>query len=33
MPLRHRLEFTMVGQRTELVDEAIENADPAGGEP
>jgi len=27
-PLRHRLEFTMVGQRTELVDEAIENAHP-----
>jgi len=25
-PLRHRLEFTMVGQRTELADEAIENA-------
>ena len=24
MPLRHRLRFTMVGQRTELVDEAIE---------
>ena len=24
-PLRHRLEFTMVGQRAELVDEAIEN--------
>jgi len=28
MPLRHRLEFTMVGQRTELADEAIENAHP-----
>jgi predicted ATPase len=26
MPLRHRLEFAMVGQRAELVDEAIENA-------
>ena len=26
MPLRHRLEFTMVGQRAELADEAIENA-------
>ena len=25
MPLRHRLQFTMVGQRVELVDEAIEN--------
>ena len=25
MPLRHRLNFTMVGQRAELVDEAIEN--------
>ncbi len=25
MPLRHRLKFTMVGQRTELLDEAIEN--------
>jgi predicted ATPase len=25
MPLRHRLKFTMVGQRAELVDEAIEN--------
>ena len=25
MPLRHRLEFTMVGQRAELVDESIEN--------
>ncbi len=28
MPLRHRLAFTMVGQRAELVDEAIENAHP-----
>jgi predicted ATPase len=27
-PLRHRLEFTMVGQRAELADEAIENAHP-----
>jgi predicted ATPase len=26
MPLRHRLELTMVGQRAELADEAIENA-------
>jgi predicted ATPase len=25
MPLRHRLQFTMVGQRAELLDEAIEN--------
>jgi len=25
MPLRHRISFTMVGQRFELVDEAIEN--------
>src|ERR1017187_9958616 len=25
MPLRHRLKFTMVGQRVELVDEAIED--------
>lgn len=25
MPLRHRLKFTVVGQRAELVDEAIEN--------
>jgi predicted ATPase len=25
MPLRHRLKFTMVGQRAELVDEAIED--------
>jgi predicted ATPase len=30
MPLRHWLEFTMIGQRAELVDEAIENAGPAG---
>jgi len=29
MPLRHRLAFTMVGQRAELVDEAIENAHPS----
>jgi predicted ATPase len=29
MPLRHRLDFTMVGQRAELVDEAIENARPS----
>ncbi len=29
MPLRHRLEFAMVGQRAELVDEAIENARPS----
>ncbi len=29
MPLRHRLAFTMVGQRAELVDEAIENDRPA----
>jgi predicted ATPase len=28
MPLRHRIEFTMVGQRAELVDEAIENERP-----
>jgi predicted ATPase len=28
MPLRHRLQFTMVGQRAELVDEAIENERP-----
>jgi predicted ATPase len=28
MPLRHRLEFTMVGQRAELTDEAIEDAHP-----
>ena len=28
MPLRHRLEFTMVGQRAELVDESIENERP-----
>ncbi|MGO4879492.1 MAG: AAA family ATPase [Bryobacteraceae bacterium] len=32
MPLRHRLEFTMVGQRAELADEAIENAHPNWGE-
>lgn len=25
MPLRHRLSFTMVGQRFELIDEAVEN--------
>jgi len=29
MLLRHRLKFTMVGQRAELVDEAIEDAHPA----
>jgi len=29
MPLRHRLELAMVGQRTELADEAIEDAGPA----
>jgi predicted ATPase len=29
MPLRHRLELGMVGQRTELGDEAIEDAGPA----
>ena len=28
MPLRHRLEFTMVGPRAELTDEAIEDAHP-----
>lgn len=28
MPLRHRLSLTMVGQRTELVDESIENEHP-----
>ena len=28
MPLRHRFQFTMVGQRAELVDEAIENERP-----
>jgi len=28
MPLRHRLSFTMVGQRFEVVDEAIENERP-----
>lgn len=28
MPLRHRLRFRMVGQRAELVDEAIENERP-----
>ena len=28
MPLRHRLSFTMVGQRFELLDEAIENVRP-----
>jgi predicted ATPase len=32
MPLRHRLAFTMVGQRAELVDEAIENEHPNRGE-
>ena len=29
MPLRHRLGFTMVGQRAELVDEAVENDHPS----
>jgi predicted ATPase len=29
MPLRHRLKFTMVGQRAELVDEAVENEHPS----
>jgi len=33
MALRHRIEFTMVGQRAELVDEAIENAHAKQGEP
>jgi predicted ATPase len=28
MPLRHRLQFAVVGQRAELVDEAIENEHP-----
>ena len=28
MPLRHRIEFTMVGQRFELFDEAVENERP-----
>jgi predicted ATPase len=28
MPLRHRLKFTVVGQRAELVDEAIEDEQP-----
>ena len=28
VPLRHRISFTMVGQRFELVDEAIENENP-----
>jgi len=32
LPLRHRLAFTMVGQRAELVDEAIENVQPSWGE-
>ena len=32
MPLRHRLAFTIVGQRAELVDEAIENVHPSWGE-
>jgi predicted ATPase len=30
MPLRHRLCFTMVGQRAELIDEAVENEQPTG---
>jgi predicted ATPase len=29
MPLRHRLKFTAVGQRAELVDESIENEHPS----
>lgn len=29
MPLRHRLDFTVIGQRSELVDEAIENEHPS----
>ena len=29
MPLRHRLQFTTVGQRAELLDEAIENEHPS----
>jgi len=29
MPLRHRLAFTMIGQRAELLDEAIENEHPS----
>ncbi len=29
MPLRHRLSFTMVGQRAELVDESVEDAHPS----
>lgn len=34
MPLRHRLKFTLVGQRAELVDEVIENEHPSShGEP
>src|ERR1035438_9369677 len=32
MPLRHHLAFAMVGQRAELVDEAIENEHPNWGE-
>ena len=32
MPLRHRLSFTMVGQRLEVVDEAIENERPQSAE-
>jgi predicted ATPase len=32
IPLRHRLGFLMVGQRAELVDEAIENDRPKAGE-
>jgi predicted ATPase len=31
MPLRHRLQFTAVGQRAEVVDEAIEDAHPTFG--
>lgn len=33
MPLRHRLAFTMVGQRFELIDEAVENEHPVYGLP
>ena len=33
MPLRHILKFTVVGQRTELVDEAVENEQPDPGNP
>jgi predicted ATPase len=30
MPLRHRISFSMVGQRAELADEAVENEHPIG---